>query len=295
MGNLISRRANPAHQTVYNPLTGCLQRLKPVPLSLTSLEVRCHLIPLSPPIKSRIKPHVRAVTMLFIPSLAPYLVPNLIPPNPTQLRPTQLRPTPPHIIPTPPQMVWLYLEPIFGSEDIMQQMPTEGRRFQTVDRTWRKIMEEAKATPAVMTAMQTPGLLQRLQECNEKLELIQKGLNDYLETKRLSFPRFFFLSNDELLQILSETKDPLRVQPFLKKCFEAINRLDFSKDLTISAMYSEENERVAFRSIIDPAKAKGNVEKWLIEIELGMRAALKAIMAESIAAYAKRPRVEWIV
>ncbi len=64
------------------------------------------------------------------------------------------------------------------------------------------------------------------------------------------FPRFYFLSNDELIEILAKSRDPQAVQPHLKKCFDNLYSLDFSSEVAnsitvdIKAMISGEGERV---------------------------------------------------
>ena len=87
------------------------------------------------------------------------------------------------------QAQWLYLEPIFSSEDIMQQMPEEGRKFQMVDRNWKEIMKSVTKDPKVLAATSISGLYERLMDSNGLLDQINKGLNAYLEKKRLFFPR----------------------------------------------------------------------------------------------------------
>lgn len=157
------------------------------------------------------------------------------------------------------------------------------------------MIKEAQKIKKVILAINIDKLLEKLKKSNNLLELIQKGLNDYLEKKRLYFSRFFFLSNNELLEILSETKDPMRVQPYLKKCFEGISKLKFTENLDVICMMSNEEELVNLSMIVDTVKAKGQVEKWFVDLEISMKLTVRDIIKNALIAYTSNERQQWVI
>jgi dynein heavy chain, axonemal len=190
------------------------------------------------------------------------------------------------------QREWMYLQPIFESEDIIRQLPAEAKKYAHVDKAWRQTISGARKHPEVVEYCDNEKLLLRFREGVKLLDEVQKGLNQYLETKRDVFPRFYFLSNDDLLTILSESKDVKKLQPHFKKVFEATDHVIFDGDLNITSVVSPEKERFELTNGLDP---KGhNVESWLYMLEGEMKISIRDIMKAAIADYMCISRIEWM-
>ncbi|CAN0509547.1 unnamed protein product, partial [Ectocarpus sp. 12 AP-2014] len=135
-------------------------------------------------------------------------------------------------------------------------------------------MKSIAEHPHCLTAGIAPGLLDTFKRNNEILEGIAKGLDAFLEVKRQAFPRFYFLADDELLELLSRCRDTIAVQPHLRKCFDAVHSLDFGDgpgSNTINAMVSREGESLTLGPNL---KARGALEDWLTAMEENMRKVL---------------------
>eukprot|EP00471_Norrisiella_sphaerica_P006901 CAMPEP_0184484204 /NCGR_PEP_ID=MMETSP0113_2-20130426/5915_1 /TAXON_ID=91329 /ORGANISM="Norrisiella sphaerica, Strain BC52" /LENGTH=4710 /DNA_ID=CAMNT_0026865073 /DNA_START=240 /DNA_END=14372 /DNA_ORIENTATION=+ len=192
------------------------------------------------------------------------------------------------------QVMWRSLEAVFTAGDIMRALPKDTRVFQKVDKEWcSRLMEKAKETKNVAQCCEDEYVVSILKEMRTELEQCQKSLTGYLEKKRSRFPRFYFVSDTALLDILSQGSDKDAVQSCFEKVFAAVNRVEFKGNNIEYIMNTKrkEAEKVALKK---PVAAKGNIEDWLTVLLNEMMEAVKGIVRVGATTYDAMPIEEFI-
>ena len=189
------------------------------------------------------------------------------------------------------QSTWMYLEAVFAGGDIMKQLPAEAKRFAAIDKSWTKILNKANEQKNVLDfCFENELLTATLPQLKDGLEDVQRKLAAYLEQKRNLFPRFYFVSDSVLLEILSKASDPSTITTHLCSIFDGLSNVRFERIkpreagaqpyLQIVEMISAEDERLAMH---EPLPCLGNVEDWLNNLCDAMCHTVRQVAKDSVA------------
>lgn len=222
------------------------------------------------------------------------------------------------------QRAWSYLEPLFiGSEEVRRELPEDAFRFEGIDLDVRKVLREAWATRNVRdSCCGAPGLLQHLEAVHARLEVCQKGLTDFLDGRRRQFPRFYFVSESDLLDLLSNGSNPERVLVHTSKIFLTTRTLVLSTqqqaaeagdgaapaadgDGVVALTMTPSGRPYATKFISDvgveevvfepPVPLEGKVEVYMQTVLDGMKATLFRALQCSLRRYQQLPRADWLM
>ncbi|XP_069984453.1 dynein heavy chain, cytoplasmic isoform X5 [Penaeus vannamei] len=182
------------------------------------------------------------------------------------------------------QRRWVYLEGIFsGSSDIKALLPVETSRFSSISTEFLNLMKKVSKSPMVMDVLNIQGVQRSLERLADLLGKIQKALGEYLERERSSFPRFYFVGDEDLLEIIGNSKNIPRLQKHFKKMFAGVTAIILDENETIvTGIASREGEEVTFNKPVSTVE-NPKINEWLKQVENEMRMTLAQNLAAAVA------------
>ena len=143
-------------------------------------------------------------------------------------------------------------------------------------------MKKVSKSPYVMDVLNIPNLQKSLERLADLLSKIQKALGEYLERERAAFPRFYFVGDEDLLELIGNSRDVVRVQKHFRKMFAGLHSLRLSEDMsTIVGINSKEGETISLLKPISFAR-NPKINDWLSALEHEMKQTLAVLTAESV-------------
>ena len=182
------------------------------------------------------------------------------------------------------QRRWVYLEGIFSSSaDLKHLLPNESQKFQSVSSEYLSLMKKVSKSSLVLDVLSIQGVEKLLERLADLLAKLQKALGEYLERERSSCPRFYFVGDDDLLEVIGNTNNIKKLEKHFKKMFAGVNSLLLNSDLekTVMGVASKEGEELLFRTPIS-IETNPSIKDWLRLIETEMRFTLASLLKQSV-------------
>ena len=181
------------------------------------------------------------------------------------------------------QRKWVYLEGIFfGSADIKNELPGDYNKFQSIDNEFTSLMKRVTSKPYILEVITIPNIKSILEEkLKTALERIQKALYNFLEKQRQNFARFYFIGDEDLLEIIGNSKDVNKITRHFNKMFAGMNSLICTDGDELKGMISREFEEVLFEKSVkiseDPV-----VYQWLRKVQEQMHFTLATKLEKAV-------------
>ncbi|KAL8431228.1 hypothetical protein ACSSS7_005427 [Eimeria intestinalis] len=180
------------------------------------------------------------------------------------------------------QTSWVHLMPVFEYPEMQRELSKEAHGLEAISTFWaEEVVSRLDENASLLDLAELEELPQKLDASCKEMTSILRSLNDFLDKKRVAFPRFFFLSNEELVRLLARASGPHALMPHIQKCFEGIHSVQLSLDSAQALAIRSYNEEVLplrrqIRLLADGSSLA--IEHLFSSIEREMYAALQRAM-----------------
>ncbi|KAH3681221.1 hypothetical protein WICPIJ_007804 [Wickerhamomyces pijperi] len=197
------------------------------------------------------------------------------------------------------QKQWMDLSGVFqdsksNSSGVKSLLPTESTRFQNISFEFLNILKKIYKSSFVLEIQSIPDLAVSIERISDSLTKITKALNEYLEKQRVLFPRFYFIGNEDLLEILGNTRDLTRINRHFTKMFPGVSSVGFNQaDNQIEGVTSQDGDLMDFIEPVSLSKYP-RLDEWMTQLEYQLKLSLSGLLGKSLSQFKQMQFQEWV-
>ena len=177
----------------------------------------------------------------------------------------------------------MHIETLFSIPDISSQLDSEARKFKKIDASYSKLLQRVSENRHILACCYSdqqaknllPHILQKLEHCETLLVKI-------LEGKRACFPRFYFLSDNRLLRMISESCIPSSLEKNLNFVFDEVTSvsLEDDNDEMLKSIHSRKRQSEDLLELGESVALQREIESFLVDLWTEMGRTLRSLVQD---------------